>query len=243
MFGNPIILSIELLFIVGIYPSLLNIFRAFMVKFSSLLICLFFTYCIIYIYSWVSIFYLRNAIVFEDPLEYSSRTRLIEPFCHSSVQCFLMLISYGSRPVGGIGDVLPVISFKNDFNIFVARVFFDMSFYILVLIIMGNVTMGLIVDSFGVLRDESYKQENDKNNKCFICQISRDGCLLKNINFDYHVKYEHNIWNYVDFLCYLHLYDLNNLTKIESFVWDKLIGKNYEWIPIEDNAGDDDESD
>ena len=243
MFGNPIILSIELLFIVGIYPSLLNIFRAFMVKFSSLLICLFFTYCIIYIYSWVSIFYLRNAIVFEDPLEYSSRTRLIEPFCHSSVQCLLMLISYGSRPVGGIGDILPVISFKNDFNIFVARVFFDMSFYILVLIIMGNVTMGLIVDSFGVLRDESYKQENDKNNKCFICQISRDGCLLKNINFDYHVKYEHNIWNYVDFLCYLHLYDVNNLTKIESFVWDKLIGKNYEWIPIEDNAGDDDESD
>ena len=47
MFGNPIILSLELLFIVGIYPSLLNILKAFTSKFWNIMICLFFTYCII----------------------------------------------------------------------------------------------------------------------------------------------------------------------------------------------------
>ena len=242
-FGNPIILSIELLFIVGIYPSLLNILRAFTTKFSNIMICLFFTYCIIYIYSWLSIFYLQNSIIFEEAFEYTSGQNINEPFCHSSVQCLLMLISYGTRSGGGIGDDLPVISFKNEFNIFVSRFFYDMTFYIFVIMIMGNVTFGLIVDSFGALRDESYKYENDKNNICFICQISRDGCLLKNINFDTHIKYEHNIWNYVDFLCYLHFYDANNFTKVESFVWDKLIEKNYEWIPIDANAARDDEED
>ena len=157
----------------------------------------------------------------------------------------MMLISYGTRSGGGIGDQLPVISFKNEFNNFVSRFFYDMSFYILVIMVMGNVTFGLIVDSFGALRDESYQYENDKNNICFICQLSRDGCLLKNINFDTHVQQEHNIWNYVDFLCYLHFYDANNFTKVESYVWDKLIEKNYEWIPIDVDAaaGDDEEED
>ena len=245
MFGNPIILSIELLFIVGIYPSLMNILRAFTTKFSSIMICLFFTYCIIYIYSWLSIFYLQSSIDFGESFEYVSGQEINEPFCHSSVQCLMMLISYGTRSGGGIGDQLPVISFKNEFNNFVSRFFYDMSFYILVIMVMGNVTFGLIVDSFGALRDESYKYENDKNNICFICQLSRDGCLLKNINFDTHVQQEHNIWNYVDFLCYLHFYDANNFTKVESYVWDKLIEKNYEWIPIDVDAaaGDDEEGD
>ena len=236
LFGNPIILSIELLFIVGIYPSLLNILRAITTKFSNIMICLFFTYCIIYIYSWLSIFYLQSSINFGKSFEYASASEINEPFCHSSVQCLMMLISYGTRSGGGIGDQLPVVSFKNEFDIFISRFFYDMTFYILVIMIMGNVTFGLIVDSFGALRDESYKYENDKNNICFICQLSRDGCLLKNINFDYHVQKEHNIWNYVDFLCYLHFYDANNFTKVEGYVWDKLIEKNYEWIPIDIDA-------
>ena len=99
--------------------------------------------------------------------------------------------------------------------------------------IMGNITVGLIVDTFTILRDEAYKNENDKKNICFICQLSRDDCLLKNIDFDSHVNNEHNIWNYVDFLCYLHLYDSNNLSRVETFVWDKLIENDYGWIPIE----------
>jgi hypothetical protein len=239
--GNPIILSIELLFIVGIYPSLLNVLRAFTTKFSSIMICLFFTYCIIYIYSWLSIFYLRDSVTFGKSFEYSSEHEIEEPFCHSSVQCLLMLISYGTRSGGGIGDQLPVISFKNDFEIFVSRFFYDMSFYILVIMIMGNVTFGLIVDSFSALRDQNYKYEKDKNDICFICQISRDGCLLKNMNFEYHIKKEHNIWNYVDFLCYLHLYDANNFTKVESYVWEKLIEKNYEWLPNDPSAVRNDE--
>ena len=245
MFGNPVILSIELLFIFGIYPSLLNILRAFTTKFGNIMICLFFTYCIIYIYTWLSIFYLQNSIDFGESFEYSSASEINEPFCHSSVQCLMMLISYGTRSGGGIGDQLPIISFKNEFDIYVSRFFYDMSFYILVIMIMGNVTFGLIVDSFGALRDESYQYENDKNNICFICQLSRDGSLLKNINFDNHVQKEHNIWNYVDFLCYLHFYDANNFTKVESYVWEKLIEKNYEWIPIDVDAaaGDDEEED
>ena len=243
-FGSPILLSIETIFIVGIFPSLLNIFRAFGAKFSTIITCLLFTYCIIYIYNWITIFYLRNTFDFGEALEYESFRMDHEPFCHSSVQCLLVLINYGTRSGGGIGDKLPTLSFKNDYNNYISRFFYDMSFYIIVIMVMGNITFGLIVDSFGSLRDETYNYEKDKEDKCFICQISRDGCLLKSIDFNSHVNDTHNIWNYVDFLCYLHLYDPNNFTRVEGFVWDKLSGKDFGWIPIDnDEGGQDDEED
>ena len=233
--GNPLFLSIETIFIVGIFPSLLNIFRAFTAKFSSLITCLCFTYLIIYIYNWFALFYLRDNFKFEEVLQYQSENFILESFCHSSIQCYLSLINYGTRSGGGIGDVLPVVSYKNDTNMFISRFFFDMTFYILVVMIMGNITFGLIVDSFGALRDETYQYEKDKEDICFICQLSRDGCLFENINFDNHINNEHNIWNYVDFLCYLHLYDSNNFSRIERYVWDKLIEKDYGWIPIKND--------
>ena len=120
-----------------------------------------------------------------------------------------------------------------------------MTFFIFVSTIMGNVTFGIIVDTFGELRDETYNYENDKKNICFICQLSRDGCLLKNIDFDSHINNDHNIWNYVDFLCNLHLYDPNNFSRIEGYVWDKLSENDFGWIPLDtDEAeGDDEEGD
>ena len=188
-------------------------------------------------------FYLRDSIDFGKVFHYDSEILIPEKFCQSSIQCFLVLISYGTRAGGGIGDNLPKISYKRDINMFFARFVYDMSFYILVIMIMGNVTFGLIVDSFGALRDETYRYENDRKNKCFICQLSRDGCLLRNIDYEKHIKKNHQLWSYVDFLCYLHLYNANDFTRIEGSVWDKLLEKDYDWIPINKEEDDDNQED
>ena len=108
---------------------------------------------------------------------------------------------------------------KNEPNLFIARFFYDMSYYILVTMIMGNVTFGLIVDSFGGLRDETYAYEKDKKDVCFICQLTRNRALIKNIDFNDHVNKDHNVWNYVDFLCYLHLYDANYFQELKDLFW------------------------
>ena len=172
-----------------------------------------------------------------------SEYNINEPFCHSSLQCFLVLISYGTRAGGGIGDVLPIISFKHDVKMFIGRFIYDMTFFIIIIMIMGNVTFGLIVDTFGALRDETYSYEKDRNNVCFICQISRDRGLQKNIDYTIHIKRDHNLWSYVDFLTYLHLYNANDFTRNEGYVWDKLIEKDYGWLPIDTKTGEDDEDD
>lgn len=101
--SHPLFLSIETLFIFGIFPSLINIFKAFTAKASSLFSCLIFTYLIVYIYNWLTIFYIRDTFVFEEVLEYQSGQYITEPFCHSSLQCLLIMISYGTRAGGGLG--------------------------------------------------------------------------------------------------------------------------------------------
>ena len=242
IFGNPIILSIEVLFIVVIFPSLLNIFKAFTAKFTSLFASLIFTYCIVYIYTWISMFYMRKTFVFEDIYDYKTGKYISEPFCHSSIQCLLVLINYGTRG-GGIADYLPDLSYKDNIKMFVGKFFYDITYCIFVTMIMGSVIFSLIVDTFGELRDESYNYDYDKKNICFICQISRDGCLLKNIDFNSHIKNNHNLWNYVYFLVYLHLYNPNDFSRVEGIVWDKLIENDYGWIPIDNSTGGEESDD
>ena len=242
IFNHPLILSIEILFIVGIFPILLNILKSFYDKFYSLFICLILTFLIIYVYNWLVMFYMRDTINFENIIEYQSGQYITEHFCHSSIQCLLIMINYGTRCYAGISEILPMLSTKNNINMYLGRFIYDLTFFIIVTMIMGNVTLGLIVDNFGELRDEAYNYENDKNNICFICQLSRDGCLLKNIDFDEHIKKEHNLWNYVYFLIYLHLYNPNDFSRIEGLVWDKLPEKKYTWFPIDNSAGEDEDN-
>ena len=243
IFGSPLFLSIETLLIVGICRSLLNILRAFTDNFTGLIASLFLSFSMLYIYNWLGMFYFRDDFVFNEVLEYKSGEYISESFCTSPIQCLLIFMNYGFRYGIAVGDINPVISYKDNAKDFILRFIYDMTYYNLVTMIMWDVIWALIVDSFGGLRDETYSYENDKENVCFICQLSRDGCLIKSIDFEDHINGEHNVWNYVDFLCYLHLYDANNFSRVEGFVWDKLIEKDFGWIPIDNDANDSEEED
>lgn len=226
---------IPIVFIANLTPTLFDILKAFQMKIYSIITTLLFTYITVYLFMWFTFFYLRNLFDFSDVVEVSSGQTITESFCKSSVQCLLFMISNGLRAGGGIGEVLPTVSFYSEPGFFVMRTIYDILFHILLVWILGNVFVGLIVDTFGELRDINWSRENDLNNICFICQISRDECLKKNIDFDEHVKKEHNVWNYVYFLTYLHLSNANDFNRVENTVWEKLIEQDFGWIPIAEN--------
>jgi inositol 1,4,5-triphosphate receptor type 1 len=47
-----------------------------------------------------------------------------------------------------------------------------------------------------------------------------------------HVKFEHNMWNYIYFISHLQEKDETEFNGEESYVWDKLENKDVTWIPI-----------
>ena len=229
---NCIFLSVPLLLVANINPLLLGIVVSFEIRLKQLLMVLIFMYLIVYLFSWIAFYYFPELFEFNDLLNVNNNNEQKEKLCSSMVQCYLTMLSYGVRSGGGIGDVLPKLSYKVNPGYFIAAFFFVVLFHIFVIWIMINLFFGIIVDTFAALREKTYKIEEDKINTCFICQITRDRAMNKNINFEKHVKNVHNIWNYVYFIAYLHINNEKNFKALETKVLDKIEEGDTSWLPI-----------
>ena len=229
---NCIFLSIPLLLVANINPLLLGIVVSFEIRLKQLLMVLIFMYLIVYLFSWIAFYYFPELFEFDNLLNVNKNEQKTEKLCSSMVQCYLTMLSYGVRSGGGIGDVLPKLSYKVNPGYFIAAFFFVVLFHILVIWIMINLFFGIIVDTFAALREKTYKIEEDKKNTCFICQITRDRAMNKNINFEKHIKNVHNIWNYVYFIAYLHINNEKNFKALETKVLEKIEDGDTSWLPI-----------
>ena len=232
---NCIFLSIPLLLVANINPLLLGIVVAFKLRLKQLVMVLIFMYLIVYLFSWFAFYYFHEIFYFPSLLNVNTETEkegYDEKLCSSMVQCYLTMLSYGVRSGGGIGDVLPKLSYNVNPGYFVASFFFVVLFHIFVIWIMINLFFGIIVDTFAALREKTYKIEEDKKNTCFICQITRDRAMNKNINFEKHVKNVHNIWNYVYYIAYLHINNEKNFKTLETKVLNKIEQGDTSWLPI-----------
>lgn len=74
-------------------------------------------------------------------------------------------------------------------------------------------------------------------NKCFICDIERDDFEKEAVSFDNHIKYEHNLWNYVYFIIYLKSKDPLDYNGTESYIAKKLEKGELSWFPMKRALG------
>jgi hypothetical protein len=94
-------------------------------------------------------------------------------------------------------QVLDVINNRDDQ--FLARVFFDLSFFIIVGVFIFNIITGLIVDTFGSLREEAAARADQLDNECYVCGFTRtsyDDIGMISPSFDQHKvkkKKQHHI--------------------------------------------------
>ena len=66
------------------------------------------------------------------------------------------------------GPAMGIINEKE----FYQRFIFDIGFYILIGVVLLNIVFGIILDTFGALRDETQTRQDHLNNYCFICNLS-----------------------------------------------------------------------
>jgi hypothetical protein len=135
------------------------------------------------------------------------------------------------RAGGGIGDQIPKITF-DDKGYYFTSVFYNLGYYIVIIMILGNIILGLIVDTFAELRDSKNQFDYDTYNVCFICQLDRDTSLQKFIDFNKHMHEDHLLWNYVAFICFLKLTNSYDFTHLEYLAYHKLNSLDITWIPL-----------
>ena len=111
------------------------------------------------------------------------------------------------------------------------RFFFDNIFFILVMNIMINIVSGIIINNFGSLRDELNEYTEDLENICFICGFDKEFIEKSNQKgFEYHIKTEHYLWNYLFYIAYIKDKDSTELSGIQSYVMEKLENEDISWF-------------
>jgi hypothetical protein len=233
-----IFLILPVLFIANLIELLWNIFYAVQLKWKQLVMVLVFTYLLVYFFSWLSFFHLYELFPGEDASVVRNGTTVPESVCTSSIQCWMNMVNYGVRAGGGMGDNLPKVSWYQSANMFVALFFFNMAFQIIIVLVLGNIFLGIIVDAFTDLRDMKNLFDNDVENICFVCQMTRDRATSKAVDFDHHTSKKHHLWNYVDFIIYLFVNNPNNFNQFELEAYNKLKDGDMSWVPIEDNESE-----
>lgn len=153
----------------------------------------------------------------------------LERSCDTLIMCIITTLNNGLRNGGGIGDVLRKPSSKEP--LFMFRVVYDLLFFFVVIIITLNLIFGVIIDTFGDLRQEKQEKDYTLRNTCFICGLDRSKFDNKTVTFDEHTKIEHNMWHYLYFLILIKVKDKTEFTGPESFVYSCIQNKNLEFFP------------
>jgi hypothetical protein len=88
----------------------------------------------------------------------------------------------------------------------VDRFFLDVLYNLIVNLVLVSIIAGIIIDTFGLLRDAENNIIHDKHNYCFICGLHRekfDNLSSLEGGFKTHITKDHEKWNYLFFVAYL----------------------------------------
>mmetsp|Transcript_39631 Transcript_39631/g.93100 ORF Transcript_39631/g.93100 Transcript_39631/m.93100 type:complete len:201 (+) Transcript_39631:445-1047(+) len=114
--------------------------------------------------------------------------------CSTVFQCLITYLNEGLKS-DGITDVLfrpsevsgyPKSLWSDPAELL--KILWDLSFYILVVIVLLALVAGIIIDSFGALRDESTKKMDLLRNVCIVCGQTRTAFQDIPGGFEQHVR-------------------------------------------------------
>ena len=222
-FSKPFFITLHLFTIIYISETSKYVIRSIIVYFKPKLITIIMVVFIVYNYTVIIAYY------FSDTFQTGVTEGI--PFCTNLRGCFSYVLDYGLRLGGGVGEGM--IAFSYDEKRFAYKFFLQFTFYLAVNFILLNIFFGIIVDTFKQLRSLLDIRENDQKNVCFICGFSRKDFERKEKSFEFHIKHEHNVWNYIDFITYLKSKHESEYTGNEYKLAEKFRLKRIDWFPIQ----------
>jgi len=230
------LLAIPLFDIVLTNETLINVIRAVIVPFKSLTMTFILLAFTLYGFAFLTFSYLQVHIPDDSSLT-----------CESLLECFLLVFDIGLRVGEGPAAVLSPASE----NLFAFRYGFDLLFVVLISIFLLNIVFGIIIDTFGSLREQQHDREDLLSNYCFICGLPRQDFDAASSEYkkkheamssgnsasfgggyNFHMSNEHNVYDYLGFIVYLERKDKTDFTGLESYVSSELEKGEYgTWLP------------
>ncbi|CAD8158586.1 unnamed protein product [Paramecium pentaurelia] len=181
--------------------------------------------------------------------------------CQIMWRCFLQTFDQTFKNGGAIGDYLTDTQLQSpsgsqlpiNYSLtpyqqdrFIYRFVFDVLFKFILVFLIINMVAGIIIDTFGALKDEMLEKQSNLEDYCFICGIQSEK-LDKSTQYGHysHIKKNHHMWNYVYYKVYLFFKPKNDLSGNETYVKRLMINNEIDWFPVKKAIGftDEDEED
>jgi hypothetical protein len=201
-----------------------NVLRAVTFNGQQLLMTAMLCLIVIYIYSIIGFTLLRQNYFNDDFSD--------ERMCDKLVDCFMVTVREGLINGGGIADYLQPRA-VSDIGSYVGRFMYDLSFFVIVIIILLNVIFGIIIDTFAAMREVTESKMADMKSVCFICGYDRPTLDRSGSGFEQHITKEHNMWKYLFYVVYLLGKDPTEFTGLETFVFEKIEEEDMSVYPTD----------
>ena len=216
--------TLQLFSAIKFVATIKEIVIAFKLRITQLISMVLFLLILIFFYSNISYNFFPGEFNIETDEEGEKN------ICSSLLECTITYFNHGVRSGGGIGDLLSNKEFPS--FMYWIRFFNDFIFFVLVSLMLLNMINGVIVSTFSQIREESNFKEEDISNKCFICNIDKVIFERLKIQFSEHLKFEHNVKNYIRFLVILKLSNYKDLDADQSYVFDCIYNKEIKCFPV-----------
>jgi len=177
--------------------------------------------------------YLHSVVAFNFFREFYNTGEEDDPDykCNDMAGCFMFHLYRGVRAGGGIADE---IGDPSGHELEWARLAFDIMFFFFVVVILMAIIQGLVIDSFGELRDQIEQVKEDMDTKCFICSIPSDYFDQVPHGFEEHTMNEHNLANYLFFFMHINFKPDTEYTGQETYVWKLYQARIWDFFPVGD---------
>jgi len=117
-----------------------NVIQAVTVNYKQLLMTAVLGILIMYVYAVLGFFVVLDG-------------ELAEENCDSVFHCFLFMTDNALRQGGGVGEALGEVPLSDQEN-YNKRYFFDLFYFLIIIIMLLNIIFGIIIDTFADLRDQ-----------------------------------------------------------------------------------------
>lgn len=165
------------------------------------------------------------------------KTLRIDHECDMLWTCFIATVNLGFRNGGGIGDVMKERGIEESLPQWVVyTTVFQFMFFIIINIVLLNIVFGIIVDSFGALREEKLHSAEDGANICFLCGFDRAKFDREGKGFKKHREHDHNVWHYMGYIFHIlgkerHALDGMDL-QVERCLTDRNAARALAFFPV-----------
>ena len=176
--------------------------------------------------------------------------------CDTLRTCFLTTLNEGIRAGGGIGEYMRHVDpfmgggggdgsvgksgtggqSMDSVPYWLFRMFFDLFFFLVLNIILLNLVFGIIIDNFAERRFDRQEKNINKQQFCFVCDVSRRKFDQLGIGFAHHTQREHSYEHILFYLIYVFETPEKERSHAEKYVYQCWQGNDIGWWPNQQAA-------